>query len=218
MKSFPAQSFPARAFSMVELLVVVAIFTILAVLTAPALPGLLGAKGVSKAASDVSSLFELARTEAVARSTFVFMGFEETTNSSGIPELRVSAAASPDGSTTTGLIPVSRMVRLPNIRLVGYSDIPSSLKVAATNATNPSSYVVAIDPPGIVFTNGTQIFNGTMLVVSPEGELLSSPDSRVFMPMAHVGLVQTRGTTLSTTDGAIVSLDGGSGATTITRP
>lgn len=205
-------------FSLMELLVVVAIIAILAVVTVPSLPSLMGAKGVSRAVTDISSVFELARSEAVGRSAFVFLGFEEGTNSSGASELRVAAAASPDGSSTNGLLTISRMVRLPNVRLVSYNDLPAVVRNADTNNLAASRFVNEITSSSPTFTNSQQVFQGSMLVISPEGELLVAPGNAAFLPRASVGLVQTRGTTPSTNDGAIVSFDGGSGAITIVRP
>lgn len=209
---------PTSAFSLMELLVVAAILMILAVFAVPALPGLMGAKGLGRAVTDVSYLFELARTEAVARSSFVFLGFEDTTNSSGAFELRLAAAASPDGSSTTGLIPISRTVRLPNVRMADLGELPASVQSAANSTVTNSLFVNQITTSGISFTNGQQVFNKNILVISPEGELLQTPDATAFLASASVGLIETKGSVISKTDGAIVTFDGGSGAATIVRP
>lgn len=208
----------SSAFTIIELLVVAAILMVLAVLAVPALPGLMGAKGLGRAVTDVSSLFELARTEAVARSSFVFLGFEDTTNSSGSPELRLAAAASPDGSSTSGLLNISRTVRLPNIRMASFGELPASVQNADPSAATNALFVNQISSSGISFTNGQQVFNKNILVISPEGELLETPDATAFLARASVGLIETKGSVISKTDGAIVTFDGGSGAATIVRP
>jgi prepilin-type N-terminal cleavage/methylation domain-containing protein len=207
-------------FSLVELLVVIAILSILVTLTTPAIQSILGAKGIGRGLNDVASILELARTEAMARRTYVYVGFENTTDASGNAELRIAAAESPDGSgaTTTGLLPVSKMVRLENLRLTNYSGLPQAVRDAATNASNNASYVSGMTVAGITFTNGQQVFDGNMLVISPEGEILPSADSPVFRERAHVGLVGMKGATPMTNDGGLVTFDGGAGAITITRP
>ncbi len=212
--SLPRNHISRSAFSLIELLTVVAILAILAVVTVPALPSLMGAKGVSKAVTDVSYLFELARREAIARSSFVFVGFENGTNA-GVAELRVAAASSPDGSSTNALISISRVVRLPNVRLAPYNELPASVRSAASNA---AYFIDTLSATGVRFTNGNQVFSNNILVVSPEGELLSSPGAGAFLPSASMGFVQMRGATPSSTDGAVVTIDGGSGSITIVRP
>lgn len=207
-----------EGFSLIELLVVIAIFAILAVFTAPALGSLLGTKGVSRGLSDVASVLELARTEAMARRAYVYVGFENTTNAVGNTELCVAAAVSPDGSSAaaTGLLPLSRVVRLENVRQTNYEGLPQVVRNAATNATNGADYATAMT--GVTFTNGRQKFSGSMIVISPEGELLPGAGAAVFLEKVCIGLVGMRGASPMTNDGGVVAFDGGSGAVTILRP
>jgi len=209
---------------MIELLMVIAILAILAAFTAPSLPSLLGAKGVTRGLNDVASMLELARAEAMARRTYVYVGFENTTNAAGNAELRVAAAASPDGSsaTTIGLLPITKVVRLENIRHTNYSGLPQVVQTAAraasTNAANDADYVAGMTSGGISFTSGKQLFSSKMVIVSPEGELLPSAGSKVFLDRANVGIIGMKGNTPATSDGGVVMLDGGSGTITIARP
>jgi len=207
------------AFSLIELLVVVAILGILAAVTVPAISSMLGAKGVGRGLSDVASVLEFARAEAMARRTYVYVGFENATNANGNAELRVAAAASPDGSaaTTAGVLPISRVVRLENVRQTNYSGLPPVVQAAAAGASDNADYVTGMTA-GVEFTNGQQVFSGSMVVVSPEGELLPGAASRVFLERAYVGLVGMRGDVPANNDGGVVAYDGGSGAITIMRP
>lgn len=209
----------AAAFSLIELLVVISIFALFATMAVPSIPSLLGAKGVTRGIGDVASVLELARTTAMSRRTYVYVGFENTTNAAGDAVLYVAAAASPDGSssTTDGLLAISRVVHLENVRQTNYEGLPQVVRAAATNAMNNGSYVAGMLPGGVVFTNGRQKFSTSMVIISPEGELLPSGDSRVFLERACVGLVGMRGQT-PMKDGGVVAMDGGSGAITIMHP
>lgn len=210
----------AGGFTLIELLVVIAIFAILAAATVPSLSSLLGTKGVTRAAVDAASVLELARAEAMARRTYVYVGFENTSNALGNSELCIAAAASPDGSSaaTTGLLPLTRVVRLENVRQTNYAGLPQVVRAAATNATNSDDYASGMTSTGISFTNGRQIFSSSMVVISPEGELLAEAGSPVFLERMHLGLIGMRGTAPMTNDGGVVTFDGGSGAISIIRP
>jgi len=214
------RSLLSAGFTLIELLVVIVILAILVAITAPAIPSLLGARGVARGVDDVASVLEVARTEAMARHAYVYVGFENTTNASGNAELCVAAAASPDGSfaMATGLIPITKVVRLENVRQTNYSALPQVVREAAASATNDAKYVAEMTSSGVIFTNGRQVFSKSMIIVSPEGELLSSGTSPVFLERACVGLVGMRGASPMNNNGGIVTFDGGSGAITITRP
>ena len=213
-------SFRPAGFSLIELLMVIAVMAVLAVLVAPALSSILGAKGVTRAANDVASVLELARTEAMARRSYVYVGFENTTNATGNAELCIAAAASPDGSsaTTAGLIPVTKVIRVANVRQTDYSGLPQAVQKAATGATNNTFYVDGMTSSGIHFSIGPQTFNDSMLILSPEGELLPVADAPVFLDRAHVGLVGMKGNSPNPNDGAVLTYEGGSGAITTIRP
>lgn len=207
------------AFSLVELLTVVAVISVLITLVSPAISSILGTKGVGRALADVSSLLELAKTEAMSRKTYVFVGLENTVDASGNPELMMAAVASLDGSAITGdnLVPLTRLVRVPNVAQVNYSDLPQSVQ-SITDANQDSEYVIDMSASDVSFQVGPQTFDAAMLIISPEGELLPSVNDPVFLSRAHVGVVQMRGTQPSDHDGGIVTFDGGSGAIKVIRP
>jgi len=63
--------FSRRAFSLIELLTVMAIFSMVAGVTVPALKGLTGGNAVNTGTAELSDLLTLARSEAIAQHTIV---------------------------------------------------------------------------------------------------------------------------------------------------
>jgi prepilin-type N-terminal cleavage/methylation domain-containing protein len=208
---------PVAGFSLIELLVVIAIIGVLAAMTVPALPSMLGAKGVSQAVENTSGILELARTESMARKTYVYVAFLNATNAFGNSELRIGAVSSLDGSTnsdTNNLRAITKALKIDKTRMVkSAGELPANVRALATNATNFLSF------PGPAFRVGNVDFSAAdVITFSPNGEALPSADSLNFIPQLDIGLVPTKGTAPQTNDGAVVRYLGGSGSVQIFRP
>ncbi len=137
----PALHHSRRAFSLVELLTVVALIGILATATIPAVGNMAAASRRTKSLSDLSTLFEGARQYAVAKNTYVWVAFSDT--STGRP-LYASVIASrnglaqgygPDDSWTTQTIdvanndkfsPVSRLMTVGDFKLCSDASFAST--------------------------------------------------------------------------------------------
>jgi prepilin-type N-terminal cleavage/methylation domain-containing protein len=89
-----------RAFTLLELLIVVGIIAILLVLIAPAFTTIKSAGDVTSAVYGIQGLLENARTYAKANQTYVFVGFAEVDSS-------VDPSVNPQ--VTTGLAPYGRV-------------------------------------------------------------------------------------------------------------
>lgn len=126
-----------------------AIIGILAAVTVPALPSILGGRGVQKAVGDVSGILELSRAEAMARRTYVYIGFANVTNLLGNSEIQIGAMSSLDGSTNTGtanLRPISKLIKVDRAALVDFSGLPSGVRSAASaDIRTNSEYVTGPD-------------------------------------------------------------------------
>lgn len=95
----------ARAFTVVELLVVVAIAAILAAVSIPALQGMNNAGRFNQAVSGVAGLLELARSQAIAQNTYAWVVLYQNDPSSNTPpdngsgyEVYAAAFLSNDGT------------------------------------------------------------------------------------------------------------------------
>jgi len=85
-----------RAFTLIELIVVMAIIVALMGLMLPAFNGIKGGSDLTKAAYDIAGLLEQARTYAMAQHTYVFVGIVEVDaagSESANPQLPASASA-----------------------------------------------------------------------------------------------------------------------------
>src|SRR5437667_8221215 len=93
-----------RAFTLLEMLVVMGIIAILMVLVAPAFTSLKSAGDVTGAAYMVKGVLDTARTYAKANNTYTWVGFFEedvsltTPGSAGVGRLVMSIVASKDGT------------------------------------------------------------------------------------------------------------------------
>src|SRR6266478_8609844 len=94
----------ASAFTLLELLIVIAIIAVLLVLIAPAFTSLKSAGDVTSAAYTIKSVLDTARTYAKANNTYTWVGFYEenvsstTPGTAGVGRLVMSIVASKDGT------------------------------------------------------------------------------------------------------------------------
>jgi prepilin-type N-terminal cleavage/methylation domain-containing protein len=165
----------AGAFTLIEMLVVIAIVATLLILLAPAFTNIKSGSDVTNAAYTIKGLLETARTYAKANNTYTWVGFyeEDVSRQSVIPapdprctgcvgRVVMSIVASKDGtnlgadasSSATGtenfidatqLIQVNKLVRIDNLHLPLFAMCTSG----CNGATFDSRPVLQSDPFGI---------------------------------------------------------------------
>jgi prepilin-type N-terminal cleavage/methylation domain-containing protein len=138
-----AERSSVRAFTLLELLVVVGIIAVLMVLIAPAFTSLKSGGDVTSAAYTIKGVLDTARTYAKANNTYTWIGFFEEDISSATPgtagtgRLVMSITASKDGTmlytgnltnnvvldqpTPCPLFQVGKLVKIDNMHLKGFT-------------------------------------------------------------------------------------------------
>lgn len=205
-------------FTLIELLAVIAIIAVMAVLTVPAMRRVNEGQRMGKTVADLTALLEYARTEAMARSTYVWVGFNNRTNTSGNAELAAIVFASRDGTATvtgTGTLiePLSKMSRFEGIQLTDKDQLCQEVRdlyladTTAAVSTNTASKSLPV-LQGITFDR--------TLTIAPSGEamLLGEPAvSSGFDNVIDISLRPMRGAAVdpSSKDHASIWFYGASG-------
>ncbi len=210
----------ATGFSLIELMVVIAVVGLIAALSVPALSGFGDSRRLTGAAYDASGLLELARSEAVARQTYVWAGFTNVIDQ-GSAEIRMAAVFPKDGSGDNlapgNLGNLSRTVRVANAELSAWPDLSTEIREMESGQTPDS---LATNSDGIEFQVGNTTFERS-ITFTPRGQAMLegriNPDSG-YNPLVDVSFRQTRG--LDVPDGAheaSILIEGATGSVRILR-
>ena len=213
----PSHSREIKAFTLVELLVVMGVISLLAAAAVTGFNAIGRARGVTEAAYQIASAVELCRSEAVSRQSYVWLFFQPQTNS-GSADLRLGMVYSMDGSPTntssTNLMPMGKSFLIQSVTLAPVN--PSIATNFPSSGVDLSSY-----NGGLTYTNGTNVFRGTSITFMPQGEVTTNPSPTKadgFDPILGVELRPTRGTRVLATNVTELLIDGSVGISTIIRP
>lgn len=169
-----------RAFTLIELMMVIAIMVLLTVLLVPAFNSLKGSGDITNAAYAISGALEQGRNHAMANNTYVWVGFYEEDATSSVPTLAtppypghgrliVAIVASTDGTKifedddTAASLPAARIKqlgKLTKIEGVHVTDIGPPPSPAPSQAPAPGSLAGRTDAPyleGLPFTHFNRI-------------------------------------------------------------
>lgn len=223
-------------FSLIELLVVMAIIGILAAVTLPAFNSIKNAGSSTSAAYELAGTLDAARGYALANNTYVWVGiFEEDSvnGPSALPRptgtgrivLSVVASANGERSNAPQLIQIDKLVKIDRFNLSSESGGPRRPSVPAAYRAGDDAFLQspASDAPGPVsfsypLTGNAQYQFTKIIEFNPRGEATKVRDSPA--PWIEFFLRQARGNTPDTTSPnvAAVQLSGLTGHTEIYRP
>jgi prepilin-type N-terminal cleavage/methylation domain-containing protein len=233
-------------FSLIELLIVMAIMGILLVVTIPSVSSIGGSENLTKAAGDISTILEGARAYAMSHNTYVYVGVFEANNvpgtttlqTSGTGRIFVATAASSDGSkgyssssswAPANLLGVNRMQHFENVHMASVSQVSGFLTNMDSNANNDLdlSTVTAATPFSGTNAGMTAKANpvdkfSNVIQFSPDGSanIITSLSSTPNIPSyIQIGLVPAHGNqAASATNCAGIQIDGITGNVRVFRP
>lgn len=204
-----------------EVLIVLAIITLLSTAAVPAFNAITGTQGVTKGSYDVSTLLEYGRTEAISRQTYVWVVFQNAAES-GQADLQMAAFASKDGTpteTSANIMGLTRILHVHNATLVNWS----ALKQTTKNLLSTTIPVSPTPTPADVCGNNsaTPFLSGPAttqysVTFTPRGEVMlkGAPSvSDSYDSWIDVSFQQTHGTQVApNADEASLIIDGSTGA------
>lgn len=219
----------STGFSLVELLVVIAIVGILGVVSGPMISSIGGGRNSERMGGEILTCLELARSEAMAKNTFVWVGFTNSLDS-GSRVLRVAVVASKDGTTnasSSNLFPIVKPLTLRDGRISDDSQAQSrGAKIRALvdgmsgggTPVNPLSARTG-DKAGIgALQMGANTYSDT-ITFTPQGEVLLSgaPTSRSVLDSFLVLYLQRMHGEAETEDFSAILVNGASGGAQLIR-
>jgi len=208
-----------KAFSLLEILMVLVVISCLVSFSGPALSSLTGSRSLGKSCNDFASFLEYARVEAVTRQTYVWVGVQ-TQQISDRYDVVAGAVYSQDGTgntAATNLVPLGKTVRIPFMRLVSRSELGSDTQSLLLQ----DSTGVLDNQNGISFSVGANHFAGQTLTFTPGGEVLlkgSAGPNDGYDAYIDFGLRQSKSVAIAGNgQEAALLVDGSNGAVKILR-
>jgi prepilin-type N-terminal cleavage/methylation domain-containing protein len=213
----------AKAFSLIELLVVVALIGVLMALVVPVFSG--HGQDMTHAANTMSDIFQQARTRAMSKNTYVYVGLSATDG--GTPELAVAAVESRDGisggtndlASNPAIQSIRKATFLRGVQVdtaTAVSKLPSLLTAPGSQVDNVETSLIRF-PAGLVTRRSdvTDLEFGWVVEFCPDGSARLVATERTVPDYILIGLVPAR----SSADNAVgLIIDGPSGALHIVRP
>jgi type II secretory pathway pseudopilin PulG len=207
-----------HAFTLIELLIVINIVIYFFWIMAPSFSSIAQGVTITEAAFTISSVVERARSEAVGRKSYVWLGIQEEINEGNLA-LRLGIVCSKDGSANTNssnLLPIGKAVLIPRMGLFS-----SSTVVLGNEAPTNGAIDLADVSSGMIFQIGqTKFTDGRTITFMPLGEVTTNPvptASSGFDPLLVVSIEQARGTNIISGNNVTVAIEGSVGIPTIYR-
>ena len=217
----------AYAFTLLELMVVIAIIVLVAAFITPAFTALKGAGDVTSAAYTIKGVLDQARTYAKANNTYTWVGFFEenaaltTPGTAGVGRIVMSIVASNDGTmlytgtlssvvtlTPANLIQLGKLTKIDNLHLKTLA-APTATAPPDTFDTRPAINSTAAQigdttppSPSLRFQyplgSTAQYTFSKVVQFGPHGEGVIDNSNYTFAPVSEIGLQPAHGSTADT--------------------
>lgn len=233
MNRFPTPSTTSQraAFTLIELLTVMAIVAILAGASLPAISSLSRTNNLNGSLSELAGLLAQARQYAVAQRTYVWLAMRENNDTFGEPSVDVALLASKTGMQPSspwaaqGTVPsdtISLLIRpktLKQVRLEeggtftrqNIADLPAQPQIGPDNSPADGSATFTVRLPG---TSRNVTFDRVIQFL-PDGEarVADSP-----IDIIEMGVRSMRGSVADQNNIAVLRINGLTGQTRVYRP
>lgn len=134
-----------RGVTLVELLVVIAVLSVLLTLSAPSLSGYLTGKRVEGVTNELVADLQWARTESVSRNALVRIRFNSSTAYQIETETPLPASISCTAALAVGIIKTTNLPAGLTLKGAGMSALPTCMAIEPVRATAPLAGSVEID-------------------------------------------------------------------------
>jgi len=198
---------PRLGFSLLELLVVVALLGVLSVLAVPALSGLTRSNTMNKNLLILSGVFEQARQYAISRNTYVWVVLTSASNTGLTNSLKVGQIASLDGTDVLSWSPASTLVSgSSNLEMVGRPQELRMVRIENSAAADAGASMASVNITGgtLTFTRAVQF--------TPTGEARVGASVSRFIDLAVL-----EDSAVGSSNRAVLRLTGLTGKTSVQR-
>ncbi|HET6410278.1 MAG TPA: prepilin-type N-terminal cleavage/methylation domain-containing protein [Chthoniobacteraceae bacterium] len=206
----PLSKIAARAFTLVELLAVIAVMVILMALSAPLVGSLRSAGNMNQSVLEVSMFIEQAQAYAMANNTYVWVGFREDATK---PSVTIVAVAG-----TTGVVSdidnasTRRVVNKPqehyNLRLHDVTGLPGMAPADSVSTSDIKTFLHKVGASSVTFEKVIQF--------SPHGGARIKPTA--ISRWIQIGLQPMNGNTPNDKNMAALQIAGLTGQVRVFRP
>jgi len=199
-------------FTLIELLVVIGLIAMMGSLMVPAFDAISRGRGVEKRAWEIAGLLEQARSYAMTKNTYVWVGFRQNGD-----RYAVAVVASRDGLenlAAANLVSIHRGLNLEQTTLSGslpaYGNRPDTNAGVTQLTAAQTSDTFTARVGGVPLT-----FSNTLLVFNPRGEARAS---QTLDRWVEIGIQPMRGSVADIQNTAAIQVAGLSGQVRIFRP
>jgi prepilin-type N-terminal cleavage/methylation domain-containing protein len=221
-------------FTLVELVMVMAIMLLVMGFAAPSVVGILKGKKIEQALSTVTGVLEQARMDAATQNTYIWTGFLNVAakdSSSGVDELwlmtfRGRAGESRIPAVADDILPVSALQRVEGVNMVETDKLADAVKALLPSPMRDVASATASETK--ITWKGTASSAPRdferILLFTPRGEALWETGSPKALPLSEpnfvVGLARTQNGAVAPNekDMAFVSVAGVTGRVSVGRP